>query len=144
MNSSTLRINDRVAIARSELVYRASRSGGPGGQHVNKSSTRVELTWDVAASPSLSEAHRRRLLKKLANRIDDRGVLRFVEGGSRSQRRNREAVTERLREVVGAALRLPKPRKRTRPPRAAKEARLREKKQRSEIKRRRRPVSPEE
>lgn len=131
-----------LAVPRSELRYRASRAGGPGGQHVNKASTRVELTWDVKGSPVVSEEQRARILQKLGKRIDSQGVLHLVEDGSRSQHRNREVVTERFRKLVAAALRVPKARRKTRPPPEAKEARLRKKKQRSEVKALRRRVEP--
>jgi ribosome-associated protein len=132
----------RVPLA--ELEFRASRSGGPGGQHVNTSSTRVEVTWDVAGSPALSEEQRQRLLARLASRLDSTGRLRLVSSSTRSQLRNREDVTERLREVVAQALVVPKTRKRTRPPRAAKAARLESKRRRSATKRDRRPPRGEE
>lgn len=143
-DDGALFIDDRLSIPRAELSYRASRSGGPGGQHVNTSSTRVELTWDVAGSPSLSDAQRARLLDKLANRIDGAGVLHLASQATRSQHRNRERVTERLQTLVARALRRRKKRKKTRPPRRAREARLREKKQRSEKKRRRGRVDPDQ
>lgn len=128
-----------------ELDYRASRSGGPGGQHVNTSSTRVEVWWDVAGSSSLSEEQRARLLTRLATRLDSSGRLRLVSSGSRSQLRNREDATERLREVVAAALHVPKRRRPTRPSRAAKAARLEAKRRRSSTKReRRRPDRSDE
>jgi len=132
----------RVPLA--ELEFRASRSGGPGGQHVNTSSTRVEVTWDVAGSPALSEEQRQRLLARLASRLDGSGRLRLVSSSTRSQLRNREDVTERLREVVAQALVVPKARKRTRTPRAAKAARLESKRRRSATKRDRRPPRGEE
>jgi ribosome-associated protein len=127
-----------------ELEFRASRSGGPGGQHVNTSSTRVEVTWDVAGSPALSVEQRQRLLARLGSRLDGTGRLRLVSSSTRSQLRNREDVTERLREVVAQALMVPKTRKRTRPPRAAKAARLESKRRRSATKRDRRPPRGEE
>jgi ribosome-associated protein len=123
-----------------EMRFRASRAGGPGGQHVNKAATRVEVRWNVARSPSLSERQRTRLLERLAGRIDARGNLRVVADERRSQRRNREAATARLRALVAGALQVRKPRKRTRPPRSAEEKRLAEKRRRAERKRRRRPV----
>ncbi|MEP6688591.1 MAG: alternative ribosome rescue aminoacyl-tRNA hydrolase ArfB [Gemmatimonadales bacterium] len=132
----------RVPLA--ELEFRATRSGGPGGQHVNTSSTRVEVTWDVAASPALSEDQRQRLLLRLASRLDSAGRLRLVSSGSRSQLRNREDATERLRDIVAQALVVPKTRKRTRPPRAAKAARLENKRRRSATKRDRRTPRGEE
>ena len=134
-----LEINPTLRVPTAELEYRASRSGGPGGQHVNTSSTRVEVWWDVAGSPSLDEEQRARLLTRLASRLDTGGRLRLVSSGSRSQLRNREEVTERLRDVVAEALVIPKKRKKTKPSRAAKAARLDHKRRRSATKRDRRP-----
>jgi ribosome-associated protein len=140
----SLDVSPALRLPLAELEYRASRSGGPGGQHVNTSSTRVEVWWDVAASPSLSEAQRVRLLSRLASRLDGTGRLRLVSSGTRSQLRNREEVTERLRELVAKALVVPKARKRTRPSRAAKAARLEQKRRRAAVKRdRRRPRADE-
>lgn len=143
-DENVLTITDELSIPRSELTFRATRSGGPGGQHVNTSATKVELTWDAAGSPSLTEEQRGRILEKLNTRLDGEGVLRLVEGGSRSQHQNREAVTERFQELLRQALHVPKVRKKTRPPRAAREQRLQAKKRRSEIKRLRGPVEPGE
>ncbi len=111
---------------------------------MNTSSTRVEVWWDVAGSAALTEEQRARLLARLATRLDSAGRLRLVSSGSRSQLRNREEVTERLRDLVAAALRVPKARKRTRPSRAAKAARLEAKRRRSAIKRERRPPGTDE
>jgi len=143
-DDGTIRVNDGLSIPRAELTFRATRSAGPGGQHVNTSSTRVELTWEPGASPSLDEAQRAVLLDRLKRRLDSRGVLRLVEGGSRSQYQNREAVVERFRKLLEAALRPRRKRKKTRPPASAREGRLREKKRRSEIKRRRSPPTSDE
>jgi ribosome-associated protein len=142
-DDALLRIDDTLAVPRAELTFRATRAGGPGGQHVNTSSTRVELIWDVARSPALSDAQRARILDKLANRIDGEGVLRLTDAGSRSQHQNRERVTAKLQELTARALRVPKPRKRTRPPKASKEERLREKKRRGETKKLRGSVEPD-
>lgn len=139
-----LRVNDELAIPLAEIGYRATRSGGPGGQHVNTSSTRIELEFNVQTSPSLTDAQRSRILQRLANRIDTAGVLRLSSSGSRSQHQNREDVTDRLARLLADALKERKPRKRTKVPRAAKEARLKQKKQRSTIKKHRRPVAPDE
>jgi ribosome-associated protein len=140
-----LTIAPELRLPLGELDYRASRSGGPGGQHVNTSSTRVEVWWDVAASPSLSEEQRARLLTRLASRLDSSGRLRLVSSGSRSQLRNREDATARLQEVVAEALRVPKRRRPTRPTKASKTARLEAKRRRSSIKReRRRPDRSDE
>lgn len=135
---SVLRINGRLALPRTELRYTASRSGGPGGQHVNTSSTRIELWWDVTASPTLSEEQRQRLLARLASRLDGSGRLRIVSAAHRSQLQNREAATERFREIVAEALIIPKARRATRPTRSSREARLKQKKDRGALKRERR------
>jgi ribosome-associated protein len=137
-------INPELSIPRAELTYRATRSGGPGGQHVNTSSTRVELVWDVRQSPSITDEQRARLLQKLAKRITEDGLLRLNSSGSRSQHQNKEDVTERFARVIDQALQKPKPRRKTKPPRASKEARLKEKKQRSQTKSRRGRIAPDE
>jgi ribosome-associated protein len=142
--TAILEISPTLRLPLAELDYRASRSGGPGGQHVNTSSTRIEVWWDIAASPALTEAQRQRLLSRLASRLDGSGRLRLVSSGSRSQLRNREEVTERLREIVAGALVVQKTRKRTRPSRAAKAARLESKRRRSATKRDRRAPKGEE
>src|SRR5919107_1603780 len=128
---SALEITPNLRLPWSELDYRASRSGGPGGQHVNTSSTRIEVWWDVAGSPSLTDEQRARLLNRLASRLDTNGRLRLVSSGSRSQLRNREEATERLRTVLIAALVIRKKRKPTKPSRAAKAARLEAKRRRA-------------
>jgi ribosome-associated protein len=139
-----LEITPSLVLPLAELDYRATRSGGPGGQHVNTSSTRIEVWWDVRASPSLTEEQRTRVVARLSRRLDGEGRLRVVASESRSQLRNREAATERLRELVASALAVPKPRKRTRPSRAAKAARLEAKRRRSALKRDRRRPPPDE
>jgi ribosome-associated protein len=140
-----LELTSTLCLPLTELEYRASRSGGPGGQHVNTSSTRVEVWWDIAGSPSLSEEQRLRLLQRLRSRLDSSGRLRLVSSGTRSQLRNREEVTRRLRDVVARALEVPKARKRTHPTQASKAARLEAKRRRSAIKRQRhRPAGEEE
>lgn len=139
-----LEISPELRIPLSELDYRASRSGGPGGQHVNTSSTRIEVWWDVAQSPALTPEQRTQLLERLRHRLDSEGRLRLVSSASRSQLRNREDVTERLRELVAAALVLRKKRKPTRPSRAAKAARLEAKRKRAATKRQRRAPSSED
>jgi ribosome-associated protein len=137
-DDNTLEITPALRLPLSELDYRASRSGGPGGQHVNTSSTRIEVWWDVAGSPSVTPEQRAQLLERLGPRLDSRGRLRLVSSGSRSQLRNREDVTERLRSVVAAALAVRKKRKATKPSRAAKAARLEAKRRRAKLKQHRR------
>jgi ribosome-associated protein len=127
----------------SELSFRFSRSSGPGGQHVNRTETRVELLFDLASSPSLSENQRTRALQNLAPYLDKRGVLHLVSQSSRSQRRNREEVVERFRTLMRDALKTPKKRRATQPSRTARERRLQEKKRRAETKRSRREVCPD-
>lgn len=122
-----------------ELEIRATRSGGPGGQHVNTSATRVEVVWDVRSSPSLTEPRRARLLERLAARLDRRGRIRVVAAAHRSQRRNLTDAVERLQALVRDALAVPKPRKATRPPRAAAAQRVDAKRRRGARKRERRP-----
>ncbi|HEY7612916.1 MAG TPA: alternative ribosome rescue aminoacyl-tRNA hydrolase ArfB [Gemmatimonadales bacterium] len=138
MPDGYLEITPQLLLPLTELDYRATRSGGPGGQHVNTSSTRIELWWDVSSSLALSEDQRARLLERLSSRLDGSGRLRVVASESRSQLRNREAATERLRQLVAAALVVRKPRKRTTPSRSAKAARLEAKRRRSALKRDRR------
>ncbi|HET8624697.1 MAG TPA: alternative ribosome rescue aminoacyl-tRNA hydrolase ArfB [Gemmatimonadales bacterium] len=133
-----LEIDGGVRVPMRELEYRASRSGGPGGQHVNTSSTRVELVWDLAASTALDDVQRTRVLTRLASRLDATGRIRLVASGSRSQLRNREAVTERFKVLLAQALVPLRPRKRTRPSAAAKAARLEAKRRRGALKRVRR------
>ena len=127
-----------------ELRFRTARSGGPGGQHVNKTSTKVEVLWNVVRSESLSDAQREWLLAKLSSRIDVRGMLRVASTDSRSQLQNRETAVDRINEIVRMALRVPKPRKKTRPPKRAVEDRLAEKKKRAEKKERRKNVDGDE
>jgi ribosome-associated protein len=143
-DDNALDVSPELRIPFSELDYRASRSGGPGGQHVNTSSTRIEIWWDIAASPSLTPEQRIQLLERLQHRLDSEGRLRLVSSASRSQLRNREAATERLREVVAAALVVRKKRKPTKPSRAVKAARLEAKRKRSVAKQRRRAPIPDE
>ncbi len=120
---------------------RATRAGGPGGQHVNTSSTRVEITWNVRASVALTTAQRARALLALASRLDSDGVLRVVASDTRSQLQNRALAEERLAALVRQALVVPRPRKKTRPTRASVERRLDAKKRSGARKRDRRAGS---
>jgi ribosome-associated protein len=133
-----LRVNDSVVIPRDELSARASRAGGAGGQHVNTSSTRIELLWNVGTTRALSEEQRERVLQKLSSRLDSEQTVRVVASDRRSQRQNRESAEERLADLVRAALVVPKKRRATKPSRAAKQARLDSKKRLSNKKRERR------
>jgi len=133
-----LEVSEEVAIPRAELAYRATRAGGAGGQHVNTSSTRIELLWNVTRSGALDDERRARVATRLATRIDGEGWLRVVSSARRSQQQNREAAEARLVELVRGALVVQKRRRPTRPTRASKEKRIEEKKKRGETKRMRR------
>lgn len=133
-----LRITSQLLVPAHELGFQATRAGGPGGQHVNTSSTRVELTWCVATSRAPTDTQRERLLTRLATRLDSTGTLRIISAETRSQRQNRLRALERLAETVAAALRVPKVRKKTRPTRGSVEQRLSEKRLQTERKANRR------
>jgi ribosome-associated protein len=134
-----LEVSAALTIPRHELEARASRAGGAGGQHVNTSSTRVELAWNIEASRALSEAQREQLRSALRSRLTADGTLRVVASERRSQAQNREAAEQRLAGVVRRALVVPRKRRPTKPTRASVERRLNEKRRRSERNRRRRP-----
>jgi ribosome-associated protein len=134
-------LSETRAIPRGELIYRASRAGGAGGQHVNTSSTRIELLWNIRTTSALDPETRARVEAKLASRLDSEGWIRVVASARRSQGQNREAAEERLIALVQGALVVRKRRKATRPSRGQKEARLTEKKKRGDTKRQRRPGS---
>jgi len=133
-----IRVNEQVVIPRDELVARATRSGGAGGQHVNTSSTRIELVWNVQASRALTDEQRQRVMQKLSSRLDGDGNLRIVASDRRSQRQNRESAEARMADLVRDGLVVPKKRRPTKPSRAAKQARLDSKRRLSEKKRERR------
>ena len=133
-------VNSHLTIPPSEIAYRTTRSGGPGGQHVNKVETQVELLFDVAHSPSLNEAQRQRILSQLKNLIDQDGKLHLTAQSERSQLRNREIVSARFQEILAAALRVPRKRRPTRPTAASKAKRLESKKRHGQIKQLRRDV----
>jgi len=129
-----LRVNDELTIPGDEIELRASRSSGPGGQHANVTSSRIEAVFDVGASDTLSDDQRRRLTRKLGARVT------AVAQDARSQARNRELALERLRERLAEGLHRPKRRRATKPTRAARERRLDQKRRTSKRKAsRRRP-----
>jgi ribosome-associated protein len=133
MSGESIQVTRSVSIPRSEIELRFSRSSGPGGQHAQKSDTRVEASFDVGASQALSDTQKRRVITKAGP------VLRAVAQDERSQWRNRELATERVVEALREALRVPRRRKPTKPGKAAVERRLERKRRRSEVKRLRRP-----
>ncbi|MDG4829437.1 alternative ribosome rescue aminoacyl-tRNA hydrolase ArfB [Solwaraspora sp. WMMD1047] len=134
-----LRVTDRLVIPGSELRERFSRSSGPGGQGVNTTDSRVELSWNLVESAALPPELKERARQRLAGRLVD-GVLTVTASEHRSQLRNRQAAEDRLAELVAAAVAAPPPSRRpTRPSRGAKERRIQDKKRRGQIKRLRRP-----
>lgn len=133
-----LAVNESLSIPRAELDVRVSRSSGAGGQHVNKTSSRVEIFWNVLGSRALTDDQRSLLREKLASRLTTEGSIRVVASDMRSQSRNRELAEERLADLVRRALIVPRKRRATKPTRAAKEARLDSKKRHSTKKRDRR------
>jgi ribosome-associated protein len=136
-SENLLAVNESLSIPRGELDVRVSRSSGAGGQHVNKTSSRVEIFWNIPASRALTDEQRTRLLEKLSSRLTTDGSIRVVASDLRSQSRNRDLAEERLADLVRRALIVPRKRKATRPTRAAKEARLESKKKHSNKKRER-------
>ena len=136
-----IRVTRSVTIPESELEFRYVRSGGPGGQHANKTSTKVELTWDVTESSALGPRQRARLFENLGSRIEASGVLRLRSDKHRSQTRNKEDAIERLRDLVVRGLEIKKDRVATGPTKTAKRKRLEQKRRRSEVKQGRRKPS---
>lgn len=132
-----LPITDDIAIPDSELSFTASRSSGPGGQNVNKVSTRVTLRFDLEASPQLTAEQKERIRERLATRVSKQGVLSVSAQRERSQSANREAATERFVELLRAALEVDPERRPTRVPRGVERRRLENKRRRSRVKRQR-------
>ena len=126
-----------------EMEFRASRSGGPGGQHANKVSSKVELRFDVDASELLSDDEKQRIQKYLAHKLTKSGVLLIESREARSQHRNKQLTIERFYALVEWALKPRKKRKKTRPPKSSIEKRLKKKKEVAEKKKNRKPPEPE-
>ena len=139
-----IRINDELSIAEEEISFEFSRSSGPGGQNVNKVSTKATLIFDVAHSPSLTEQQRSKIREVLRTRITKAGMLRVTSQMHRSQLANREAATEKLADLLREALTPRRVRKKTKPPQAARERRLRDKRRRASLKQGRSPLQEEE
>lgn len=136
-DETPLNVTPTLSIPRSELQYRASRAGGAGGQHVNTSSTRIELLWDLDRSVAVTDDERARIRTKLASRLDSEEMVRVVASDRRSQAQNRQSADERLASLVRRALHVQKTRRATKVPRATREQRLSSKKKQSDRKRNR-------
>ncbi len=135
--NNMVKITDNISIRDDELIFRASRSAGPGGQNVNKLNTRITLFFDVANCESFSDVQKRRILSRLASRADKDGQIRIVSQKFRTQQANRRVAIERLQELLSDALKTKKVRKKTRVPYAAKQRRLEQKRRRSQLKQQR-------
>jgi len=133
-----LRVAPGLVIPADELRWRFDTTGGPGGQHANRSATRAELTFDLAGSPSVADDLRRRLLERLGPRAPG-GLVRVAADESRSQWRNRQTARRRLAALLAEALRVPRRRRPTRPTAASRLRRLADKRHRAEVRRRRQP-----
>lgn len=131
-----------VNILLSELAFKGIRSGGPGGQHVNKTASKIEVTFDVRNSQALSENEKNRLLLKLSTRLSSDGALILQCGETRSQHRNKAIVIERITAVLLDALKVAKLRKRTKPTKGSMEKRLKSKKENALKKSLRKPPRP--
>ena len=132
-----IEITNDISISGDELIFKVSRSGGPGGQNVNKVSTRVTLLFDVAGCGSFSDMQKQQILKRLSTRADKNGVIRVVSQRFRTQKANRTAALERLCQLLREALSTSRVRKKTKVPKYAQQRRLQEKKRRSLLKQQR-------
>jgi ribosome-associated protein len=137
VSSDSIPVDATHAIPRYELMVRATRSGGPGGQHVNTSSSRVEVRWNPLESNALTPDEKERIAQRLTSRLDSEGWIRVAASDTRSQRQNRLLAEQRLASLVARALHVQKKRVRTSPTRSSKEERLRVKKLRGRRKRER-------
>ena len=132
-----IEITQDISIGEDALVFKTSRSGGPGGQNVNKVNTRITLFFDVARCASFSEAQKRQILARLAGRADKHGVIRVISQKYRTQKANREAAVERFRQLLAEALKKRSVRKKIRVPYAVNQRRLDGKRRRSLLKQQR-------
>jgi len=138
----TITLGPTLALPLSELDFSFTRSGGPGGQHVNRNETKVELRWDITNSATLNDHQRTLIQDRLPQYITKDGILRLVSNETRSQHRNRQAVMQRLQNLVTEALRPRRKRRPTRPSAGVRARRIEQKRRRSEKKKRRRKPDP--
>lgn len=144
LSDGDVQVTNSLIIPEREIRFSASRSGGPGGQHVNKTSTRVTLSFDVEGSETLTREQKNMLWSRLGNRLTNEGVLQVSSGDTRSQFSNRELAKKRLAEMIKKALTPPKRRKKTQPPKGADERRIQRKKRRGQKKQLRQTPGPDE
>jgi ribosome-associated protein len=138
-----IRLTDDINISEDDIIYRFSRSAGPGGQNVNKLNTRVALLFNVAGCRALTDEQKQLIHERLSTRISGDGFLTVVSQRHRTQHANRLNAQRRLAEILTAALEIKPARKKTAVPYSAHQRRLRRKRRRSEIKRQRKPVTPD-
>ncbi len=134
MSDGDLEVNTRVIIPHWELTFSASRSGGPGGQHVNTTSSRISLNWCLHSTCALTKFQKERVLRRLASRLTKDGILQIHVEDTRSNHRNKELAKERLKALLNEALTIPKRRRATKPSKASKRRRVDTKKARGSIK----------
>jgi ribosome-associated protein len=135
--TDALRINTRIAIPRSELLFTFVRSSGPGGQNVNKVASKAVLRWAATSSPSIPDDVRARLLARAARQINDRGELVLTSQRYRDQSRNKDDCLEKLRSLIASVAKAPRIRRKTKPSKSSREARLKDKRAASQKKQRR-------
>ena len=138
-----INIDEKVFIPSSELAFSVSRSSGPGGQHINKVSTKVTLLFDLAGSPSLTEEEKQKICKCLGNRINKKGIVNISSQKHRSQSMNRDSVIALFKVLIQQAILKKKTRQETKKPFRAKEKRLALKKKQGQLKKIRKKISLE-
>lgn len=136
-----IQITDKIYIGEGSIIFKTSRSSGPGGQNINKVNTRVTLLFNVKESENLSELQKQKILSSYSSRIDKNGILRVISQKYRTQKANRRTAVERLQKLLAEALKIRPSRKKTKIPKSSNQRRLEEKRRRSLLKRQRSETS---